>query len=186
LRRVRAAQDHSAHPLQPEIRPEKDADTLQAANAHARKSGLIPHCIASYGTAAEPRFAAIFAPNPGRIVWNADGVLESPGDYQARFGAQGAGWCRVAFVTLNQQDRYVSLFCDDRIGPVIARHNLASGDLESEAAKYIAQGFYPSCLQASGPVAKSARFAAIFVKGEKSVAKMWRAEGPGAVPRSTR
>jgi hypothetical protein len=90
-----------------------DLGTIQGMNKKAREDGLILRWAAVYGSTGDPRYAAIWVPNTGKVVWNADGVLETGAEYQARFNAQASGWCRPAHVTLNGENRYLSA-----LGPV--------------------------------------------------------------------
>ena len=91
----------------------KDLNTIQGMNQKAKGDGLILNWAASYGDSGDPRFAAIWAPNPDKTLWNNDGLLDTASDYQARFNAQTSAWRRPAFVTLDSDDRYMSLFVNN-------------------------------------------------------------------------
>jgi CubicO group peptidase (beta-lactamase class C family) len=158
----------------------KDPATIQGANFAARADGLILSWAASYGTAAEPAFAGIWQPNPGAVLWNCDGLTESPAVYQARFDAETAAWCRPGFVTVGPGDTYMSLFVANEIGPWQARHNMTPGDYQTQFNNLTAEGYFPICVQAAGADAASARFAALFVQQQTAVSRKFTATGPVA------
>jgi len=54
-----------------------DTGTIQGMNAQAKSQGLLLHWAAAYGDSSDPRFAAIWVPNPSRTLWNADGASPS-------------------------------------------------------------------------------------------------------------
>jgi len=159
---------------------DSDLSTIQGMNKKAKADGLILHWAASYGDAGSPAYAAIWMPDPSKIHWNADGVLDSSSDYQARFNAETSGWCRPAFVTLDKDDRYMSVFVDNQIGPWVARHNMSPDEYQHEFDKQTKAGFFPFCAQAAGTSKTSAKFAALFAKSEDVVPKHWHANGPVA------
>ena len=74
----------------------------------------------------------------------------------------------------------MSLFTADDIGPWLARHNITPSDYQTEFNKWTAQGYFPLVVQAGGTDATSARFAALFVKSEHTIAKAFLANGPVA------
>jgi CubicO group peptidase (beta-lactamase class C family) len=155
-----------------------DLGTIQGMNNKAKSQGLILHWSASYGSAADPRFAAIWMPNTGAVLWNNDGQMEDAGTYQARFDAETSVWCRPGFVTLDGDNRYMSLFVADEIGPWVARHNMTPDAYQTEFNTWTAKGYFPICVQAAGGSAAAARFAALFVQTEDVVAKRFSATGP--------
>ena len=160
--------------------PYTDPATIQGANFAARADGLILSWAASYGTSAEPRFAGIWQPNPGAVLWNCDGLTESPADYQARFDAETAAWIRPGFVTVGPGNTYMSLFVATEIGPWQARHNLTPAEYQTQFNTLTAEGYFPVCVQAAGPDAASARFAALFVQQQTIVSRKFTATGPVA------
>src|SRR5215831_3342820 len=155
-----------------------DLGTIQGMNAKAKGEGLILHWSASYGDAGNPGFAAIWVPNTGHVLWNNDGLLEDAATYQARFDAETSAWCRPAFVTLDGDNRYMSLFVDNEVGPWVARHNMTPDGYQTEFNTWTGKSFFPICVQASGSSASSARFAALFVQSENTTAKQFHATGP--------
>jgi CubicO group peptidase (beta-lactamase class C family) len=149
-------------------------------NAIALSQGLITHWAASYGTTADPAFAAIWVNNSNRTLWNADGLLEDAGTYQARFNAQVSAWLRPSFVTPNTDNDYLSVFVADETGPWVAHHNMTPTDYQTYFNQLTAQGFYPTAVQAAGADASSARLAAIFVKSQSVTPLAFTATGPVA------
>ena len=157
-----------------------DPGSIQGMDNNAKNDGLILRWAASYGDSADPAFAAIWVPDTGVTLWNNDGLLDDANTYQARFNAETSAWCRPAFVTLNGDDLYMSLFVADEVGPWVARHNMTPGDYQAEFDTWTAKNYFPVCVQAAGSSAASARFAALFVKSEDRVAKQFTATGPVA------
>jgi CubicO group peptidase (beta-lactamase class C family) len=157
-----------------------DLGTIQGMNAKAKSEGLILHWAASYGDAGNPGFAAIWVPNAGHILWNNDGLLDDAATYQARFNAETSAWCRPAFVTLDGDNRYMSLFVDNEVGPWVAKHNMTPDGYQTEFNTWTGKSFFPVCVQAAGSSGSSARFAALFVQSENTVAKQFHATGPVA------
>jgi CubicO group peptidase (beta-lactamase class C family) len=154
-----------------------DVDTIQGMNKKAHAEGLIPRWLAVYGDADDPRFAAIWVPNTDKVIWNADGLVETGGDYQNRINAQTSGWCRPALVTLNREVRYLSLFVDNEVGPWVARHGLTSDQYQNEFDAWTPKGYFPVCVQGGGSDS-STRYAALFAKSEDPVGKQFQATGP--------
>ena len=64
--------------------------TLQGMSAITRTYGMRPLCIASYGEADSPRFAAVWQNNagPDAVLWNNDGTLDSLDTLRQRTAAQ--------------------------------------------------------------------------------------------------
>jgi CubicO group peptidase (beta-lactamase class C family) len=155
-----------------------DLGTIQGMNNSAKSQGLILRWAASYGSATDPRFAAIWMPNTDIVLWNNDGLVDAAEVYQARFDAETSVWCRPSFVTLDGDNCYLSLFVADEIGPWIARHDMSPGDYQREFNTWTAQNYYPICVQAAGSSAVTARFAALFVQTEEIVSRNLNATGP--------
>jgi CubicO group peptidase (beta-lactamase class C family) len=156
-----------------------DPNSIQGMNVKAKNDGLMLRWLSSYGDSSDPRFAAIWVPNPKRVVWNSDGLLESSQDYQARFTAQVSGWCRPAYVTLNAEHRYSSVFVHDDIGPWVARHGMTADEYQAEFDKLTAKGYFPACVQGGGNGSQT-RYAAVFAKREDPLPEQFTAVGPVA------
>jgi len=157
-----------------------DATSIQGMDYFARTNGMILRWAASYGSGNDPRFAAIWVPNSGATLWNNDGLTDSASNYQARFNAETAAWCRPSFVTLDADNAYLSLFVADEIGDWVARHNMTPAGYQTEFDTWTKKGYFPSCVQAAGANAACARLAAIFVKGTQPIKKRFTATGPVA------
>jgi CubicO group peptidase (beta-lactamase class C family) len=157
-----------------------DTGTIQGMDAQARTQGLLLHWAASYGDPGNPRYAAIWMPNTDTTLWNNDGVADLPEAYQARFNAETSAWCRPSFVTLNSDNKYLSVFIDREIGPWVARHGMSPSDYQSEFDTWTSKSFFPICVQAAGADAGSARFAALFAQSEATVPRQFHAAGPVA------
>jgi CubicO group peptidase (beta-lactamase class C family) len=157
-----------------------DLNTIQGMNKLAKSEGLILRSLASYGDSGDPRFAAVWMPNPDRTLWNNDSLLDTMADYQARFNAQATSWCRPAYLTLNKDNRYASVFVNNEAGGWVARNNLSPDDYQNEYVTWTKKGLLPICVQAAGTNKNSARFAALFVEKEDIVPVQFHATGPVA------
>ena len=157
-----------------------DPATIQGVNFSARADGLILSWAASYGTSADPVFAGIWQPNLDATLWNCDGLTDSAAYYQARFDAETAAWCRPGFVTVGPGNTYMSLFVANETGPWQARHNMTPAEYQAQFNTLTAEGYFPVCVQASGPDAASASFAALFVQEQTTVPRTFTATGPVA------
>jgi hypothetical protein len=155
-----------------------DLGTIQGMNKQAKTNGEILISIASYGDPGNPGFAAVWAPNPAKTFWNNDGLVDDASTYQARLDAETSAWCRPKFVAVDSSNRYMSLFVDNEVGPWVARHNITPADYQTEFNTWTAKGYFPICVQAGGPDASSAHFAALFVQSEDTVARQFHANGP--------
>jgi CubicO group peptidase (beta-lactamase class C family) len=157
-----------------------DTKTIQGMNAKARKEGLALHWAAAYGDSDNPMYCGIWLPVTESSLWNADGLADSGGQYQGRFDAQTSAWCRPRFVTLDANQRYLSVFTDREIASWTARHGITGDEYQTEFDKQKKAGLFPLCVQAAGASKSDARYAAIFAKTETQTAKMFTATGPVA------
>lgn len=160
---------------------DNDLNTVQGMNKKAKGDGLILRWASVYGDTGDPRYAAIWVPNTRNEVWNADGVFEAGTDYQGRFEAEISGWCRLAHITLNADQHYMSMFVHNEKGPWRARHGMTADDYQTEFDTWTgpSKGYFPICVQGGGSGA-STRYAALFVKQEDSLAEHFNATGPVA------
>jgi CubicO group peptidase (beta-lactamase class C family) len=156
-----------------------DAATLEGMNRKARREQRILRSVAIYGSAADPRFAAIWAPNPDKTVWNADGIADTAAVYRARQLAHAAAWCRPAFVTPSHEG-YLSVFVDDQIGHWATEVDLTAAALQRQIAEWEKKGHTPISIQGAGASAASARFAAILAMDATVLPRAWSATGPAA------
>ncbi|PMD31456.1 beta-lactamase/transpeptidase-like protein [Hyaloscypha variabilis F] len=156
---------------------ESVAASIQSVNRIAQDNGQIPLWLAVYGDANDPRFAGIWVSNTDKVAWNADGLVESAGDYQTRFNVQTSAWCRPALVPVSPDGNFMSLFVDNRIGPWQARHNLTFAQYQAEFDNWTKQGFFPANVQGGGS-GSATRYSALFVKSVQPVQKQWTTTGP--------
>lgn len=163
------------------LRSGKDGDlnTIQGMNKKAKEDGMILRWAAVYGGSEDPHFVAIWVPNTGKVVWNADGVLETSDQYLARFNAETSGWCRLGHITLNGANHYFSMFVHNEIGPWTARHDMTSDEYQKEFDTWTPKGYFPVCLQGGGS-GSSTRYAALFVKQEDPLPHQFQVTGPVA------
>ncbi len=163
------------------LRSGKDTDleSIQGMNKKVKDDGLILHSAAVYGDAATPRYCAIWMPNTAKTIWNADGVNETGDQYQARFNAQAAGWCRPAQVATNGAGQFFSVFVHNDIGPWVARHGMSADTYQNEFNTWTAKGFFPLSVQGGGS-GSDTRYTALFAKQEDPVPQMFTPVGPSA------
>jgi CubicO group peptidase (beta-lactamase class C family) len=160
--------------------PIPNTKTIQGMNYQALQSKRVLRWAASYGGAFGPTFAGIWVPNrgdAGDVLWSNEGIVDDVGRYQARFEAQTAAWCRPSFVTLDAENRYLSLFVADEIGGFVAAHDMSPADYQDLFDKCTTEGLFPICVQAAGDSAEAARFAAVFVPSEQITPKVLTTTG---------
>jgi CubicO group peptidase (beta-lactamase class C family) len=157
-----------------------DKATIEGMSRQARRDGRILRCVAPYGSAADLRFAAIWAPNPDKIVWNADGIADTAAVYRAREKAHASAWCRPVLVAPDPAGRYLSVFVDDQVDHWATETDLAADALARALADWERKGHHPVSIQAAGGSARTARFAAVMARGDTILPRQWSATGPGA------
>lgn len=160
---------------------EADPNTIQYWDKKAHDNDWIMTCGAVYGDVATPAYAGIWPTNERHVAWSADGILDQPPEYQHRFNAQVTGWARPSYVAVSGDERYLSIFVDDQIGPWQARHGLTSAQYQAEFDRLVPLGFYPICVQGGGS-GNGIRFAVIFAKQEAPLQRQWTAVGAGSAP----
>ena len=92
---------------------------------------------------ADPAYAGIWPPTIAGCRGARPGILDQRLEYQQRFDAQVSGWARPAHVAVSQDERYLSIFVDDQIGPWIARHGLTSAAVPGGVRPPCAAGLLP-------------------------------------------
>ena len=157
-----------------------DPHTVAAAIRQARRDGRILRCATIYGHGAERRVAAIWAPNPDKTVWNADGVDDTPTLYRARQRAHASAWCRPVVIAPDPEGRCLSAFADDQVDGWAADVDLTATALQRTLADWERNGLHPVALQAAGASAATARFTAIAAHDDAILPRTWRATGPAA------
>lgn len=156
-----------------------DEETIEHWIRRAHETNLMPTTIATYGTAADPRFAIVVEANPNQVAWGMGGMWQPAADYQRTFDALASVWNRPYYISVSPAVRYTSLFRDDQIGEWVTRHELSSDELRTECDRWANQGFYPIHIQGGG-TGQGTRFAAIFAKSEQPIRRAFRARGRGA------
>ncbi len=157
---------------------ETDAGTIQHWDKQAHDNGWIMTGGATYGDAAAPAYAGIWPANGDRVPWSADGIGDDPVTYQQRFDAQVGGHARLAFAAVSGDERYLSIYRDDQIGPYLARHGLTNAGYQAEFDRLAPLGYYPISVQGGGS-GPGIRFAVIFAKQEATLARQWTVTGAG-------
>lgn len=154
-----------------------DRKTFDSQNSEARTAGASLRWAAMYGTGpGDRRFAGVWWPNPDRTIWNAAIDLDGPQDQQVFDALTGVG-ARPAFATRSADGRYLSVYRDDSIGEVAVRGALTAGEYETELEALRKLGFFPICLQGSGPSKEKARFTVIFARQEEVIPRQFTATG---------
>lgn len=149
-------------------------------NAAQHDAGAILMWADSFGTVDDPRYCAIWGPNPQRIAWNIDAVDEGGATLQQRFEAERSVGARPALVALTPAQRVMELFVDSQIGSWASRVGMTSAEYQDEFEKNAKQDLWPICVSASGS-GSGARFAAIFGTQEDITPRVASANGTPAV-----
>jgi CubicO group peptidase (beta-lactamase class C family) len=170
--------------IRPALKSGKSTDkaTIEGMNREARHEGRMLRSVAVYGTGADLRFAAIWAADDDKTVWNADGIVDAAAIYRAREHAHASAWCRPALIAPTPNDRYLSLFVDNQVDRWAAAADLTAAMLPRELAAWERRGLHPVAIQATGANEGSARFAAIAVGDDAILPRAWNAAGPVARP----
>jgi len=155
-----------------------DKTTIEGMNRQAKREGRILQSVAIYGSGADLRFAAIWAANKTKTVWNADGIAETAAVYREREHAHASAWCRPAVIAPTPADRYLSLFVDSQVDRWEAAADLTAATLPRELAAWDRKGLSPIMIQAAGATIGAARFAAIAVGTDQILTRAWNATGP--------
>jgi CubicO group peptidase (beta-lactamase class C family) len=152
--------------------------TLPNRNGQAAASGNMLVWAASWGSAPNRNFLGIYTANPDNRLWGNQGLYDAPSLYQARFDAEVSVWCRPSFVTLNDDNEYLSIFVANEIGPWVGAHNMSADDYQQAFNTQTAEGLFPICVQAAGVPASSANYAAIFATRNHPKRRHFTATGP--------
>ena len=149
-------------------------------NVDQKNKGRILLWVDSFGTVADTRYCAIWAPNPGKIAWNIDAVDEGNPERQQRFEAMRDMWARPTLVAVTPAGRHCRMYSDSRIGEWDSRVDLTSQGYQDRFEANAKEGLWPVCVSASGS-GSSARFAAIFAKQEEIAPRTFRSRGSPAI-----
>jgi CubicO group peptidase (beta-lactamase class C family) len=135
----------------------------------------------SFGTNTEPRYCAIWGPNPQRIAWNIDAVEENGSALQQRFSAMRAVGARPALIAYTPSGKIMEAFVDSKVGHWSSKINMTLAEFDAEVAAQKAKGRFPVCISAHG-VGIASVFAAIFADREEHLPRVFRATGTTAIP----
>jgi len=83
-----------------------DLKTIEGMTRKVKLDGLILRWVASYEDEDDPRFAAIWTPDPGKTLWSTDGLLETVGGLSGTVRGAALRLARLAFVTLNSRNLF--------------------------------------------------------------------------------
>ena len=149
-------------------------------NKQQHDAGKILIWADCFGTPDDPRYCAIWGPNPNKIAWNIDAVDEGGDKLQQRFEAMKGMGARPALVSVTPAGRIMELFVDSQIGPWNSKVGMTSAEYQAEFNANAEAGRWPICVSASGS-GSGARFAAIFATREESSPRTFRMTGTPAV-----
>ena len=190
------AQGHAAYaasfrpmnPL-PVVRLDLGKADFQSFNAVQQQAGRILQWVDVFGDDANPRFAAIWGPNPGKVAWSVEGFDPAASAQvptvnatllQQRFDAITSTRGRPLHIALASSDRTAECFVDSTIGPWVARGAMTPSQYQAEFDKQSKAGLMPIQVSARGTGA-GARIAALFASREETDARTLRHQGPVTV-----
>lgn len=158
--------------------PETDLDTIQHENNRAFAAGLMPLCLAIYGTPDNRRFAGIWIQNETDVAWS--WWLIAPDAYQRYFDALVEAGGRPAGLSIASDGCLLAVFRDDQIGPWWARYGLTADQYQVEFDTRVAAGLMPLWVQAGGSGADT-RYGSLFAQTRSPQPRQWSAVG-SAIP----
>jgi CubicO group peptidase (beta-lactamase class C family) len=142
-------------------------------NRQQHDAGAILLSADAFGMPGDPRYCAVWAPNPERVAWNVDAVDEGGATLQQRFEAMTSSGARPALVSVTPAGRIMELFVDSQVGPWTSRAGMTSAEYQAEFDKQAKADLWPVCVSASG-AGSGARFAAIFAHQEERLPRVFR------------
>jgi CubicO group peptidase (beta-lactamase class C family) len=162
---------------------------FEAVNRTEHLAGRILQWVDVFGDDANPRFAAIWGPNPNHVAWTVDG-FDPAADartpelgaalLQQRFDAIASTWGRPLHIALAPAGLAAENFADSTIGPWVSRGAMTPAQYQAEFDKQAKAGLMP--LQGSGRgTGADARIAALFAAREETDARTLRSQGPLSV-----
>ena len=149
-------------------------------NADQHDKGKILIWADSFGTVGDPRYCAIWGPNPGDIAWNIDAVDESGGVLQQRYEAMKAMGARPALIAVTPSGAIMEMFVDSKIGSWSSKISMTSDEYQDQVIANADVGRWPVCVSAAGS-GNGARFAAIFATREEISPRTYRVTGTPTV-----
>lgn len=138
----------------------------------ATETQQILRWVTSYGSAEDRRYIAVWHANP---AFAKGAYFTAPAE---EFQYYSDVWSSVpqmrpACISSANDGSITAVFTDQGIGPYYASHNLDAAAFMSEFNRRAGEGFIPVMLQGGG----AERFAAIFAKQEKPLARVFRVSG---------
>ena len=155
-------------------------DEFIALNAQQHDAGKILIWADCFGTSSEPRYCAIWGPNPDKIAWNIDAVDEGGDKLQQRFEAMAGMGARPALISVTPSNNIMEMFVDSHIGPWASKVGMTSADYQAAFNANAQEGRWPICVSASGS-GNNARFAAIFATREEISPRTFRMTGTSPI-----
>ena len=162
---------------------------FKTINAAQQQAGRILQWVDAFGDGANPRFAAIWGPNPNKVAWSVEGFDPALGAQtpevngallQQRFDAVASTWGRPLHIALAPAGLAAESFADSTIGPWVSRAGMTPAQYQAEFDKQAKAGLIP--LQVSGRgTGADARIAALFASREEADARTLRSQGPVSV-----
>jgi len=119
-----------------------------------------------YGDAATPRYIVSFGP---KKVGLGIEISTSVADMQAEADAYASGHARPALVTVNDHNRFASLWRSDDVGQWVMHHNMSAAQYVNHQANYSQLGLDPISLHASGS-GWGTRYTAVWASSDQPVA----------------
>ena len=161
---------------------------FQATNAVQQQAGHLLQWVDVFGNDANPRFAAIWVPNPNKVAWSVEGFDPAVGQtpevnatlLQQRFDAITSTRGRPSHVALASSALAAECYVDSTIGPWVARGAMTPAQYQAEFDKQTKAGLMPLQVSARGSGA-NARIAALFTSREETDPRTLRSQGPVTV-----
>lgn len=145
-------------------------------NLDQKGKGRILIWVDSFGTTGDPRYCAIWGPNPAKVAWNIDAVDEGDPTRQQRFEAMRAMGARPTLVAMTPSGRHCRMYTDTDIGRWDCRSGMTHDDYQARFETNAAEGLWPVNLSATGS-GSDARFTAVFATREETAARSFRSSG---------
>jgi Polyglycine hydrolase-like, structural repeat len=107
-------------------------DQFVQLNKEQHDAGAILIWADAFGTDSNPRYCAIWRPNPERIAWNIDVVDEGGAVLQQRFEAMASTLARPTLIAVTPARRIMELYVDSQVGPWASRAGMTSSDYQAD------------------------------------------------------
>ena len=163
----------------PLTRPNLSKQEFIDLNRAQKDAGNMLVWVDSFGSTTDPRYCAIWGPNPDKIAWNIDAVDEGDPLRQQRFEAMRSMGARPTLVAMTPAGRVCRMYSDTDIGKWDSRTGLTADEYQARFNTNASEGLWPICVSASG-AGDNARFSAIFATREDTAARTVTMTGTGA------